>query len=89
MGILISGPSYIYGDNMSVVHNTSKSASVLRKRNNSVCYQTVGKSVTLGESLVEHTLIKENVSYLMIEVLYGQKRKYLVHNIFYDINDDH
>ena len=32
----ISSPSYIYGDNMSVVHNTSRPESVLRKRSNSV-----------------------------------------------------
>ena len=28
---MISGPSYIYGDNMSGVHNTSRPESVLRK----------------------------------------------------------
>ena len=32
MGIPISGPSYIYGENMSVVHNTSRPESVLRKK---------------------------------------------------------
>ena len=37
MGILISGPSNIYGDNMSVVLNKSRPESVLRKKSNSVC----------------------------------------------------
>ena len=37
-GIPISRPSYIYEDNMPVVHNTSKQESVLRKKSNSVCY---------------------------------------------------
>ena len=32
MGVPISGPSYIYGDNMSVTHNTSKQESLLRKK---------------------------------------------------------
>ena len=32
MGIPISVPSYIYGDNMSVIHNTSRPESVLRKK---------------------------------------------------------
>ena len=41
MGIPISSPLYIYGDNMTVVHNTSKPESVLRKKGNSVCYHTV------------------------------------------------
>ena len=52
MGIPISCPSYIYGDNMSVVHNTSRPESVLRKKSNSVCYHAVHQSVAMGESLV-------------------------------------
>ena len=31
IGIPISGPSYNYGDNMSVVHSASRPESVLRK----------------------------------------------------------
>ena len=33
MGISISGASYIYGHNMSVIHNTSKPDSMLKKSN--------------------------------------------------------
>ena len=32
MGIPISGPSYIYGDNMSVIHNTQRPDSTLKKK---------------------------------------------------------
>ena len=41
MGIPISGLSYIYGHNLSVVHNTSRPESVLRRKSNSVCYHAV------------------------------------------------
>ena len=51
MRIPVSGPSCIFGNNMSVVHNTSRSQSVLRKKNNSVCYYAVCNSVAMGESL--------------------------------------
>ena len=34
MGIFISGPSYIYVDNMSVMYNTYRLESVLRKKHN-------------------------------------------------------
>ena len=37
IGIPISSPSHIYGDNRSVVHNKSRPESVLRKKSNSVC----------------------------------------------------
>ena len=83
MGIPISSPTYIYGDNMSVVHNTSRPESVLRKKSNSVCYHTV------CESLVGHKLSKKNVADLMTKVLHGHKRRYLVSNILYDIHDNH
>ena len=45
--IPISGPSCIYGDIMSVVHNTSKPESVLRKKRNSVCYHAVCETVAM------------------------------------------
>ena len=65
MGITISGPSYIYGDNMSVVHNTSRPESVLREKSNSVCYHMVCELVAMGESLVGHVPSKENISGMM------------------------
>ena len=40
MGVPIDGPTYIYGDNMSVINNTSKPESVLKK-SNSICYHFV------------------------------------------------
>jgi hypothetical protein len=40
MGFLIEGPTYPFGDNMSVVKNTSAPESVLRKKCNSICQQS-------------------------------------------------
>lgn len=37
MGVEIAGPSYIYGDNMSVIHNTQRPESTLKKKINSIC----------------------------------------------------
>ena len=59
MGIPISGPSYIFEDNISVVHNTSRSESVLKKKSNSICYYAVHESVAIGESLEGHIPRKE------------------------------
>ena len=47
MGISISIPSYFYGDNISVVHNTSKSELVLRKERNSVYYHFVNETLDI------------------------------------------
>ena len=72
MGILISGPSYIYGDNMSVVHDTVQISSKKEKHLSSLC-----ESVAMGESLVGYIPSTENVTDPMTKVLYGHKRRYL------------
>ena len=43
MGIPLLGPSYIHGDNMSVIYNSSRPGSVLRKKSNSVYMQSVSQ----------------------------------------------
>ena len=48
MGVRISGPTYTYGDNMSVIHNTQRPESTLRKKSNSICYHAVRESVAMG-----------------------------------------
>jgi hypothetical protein len=37
MGVTIDGPTYVDGDNMSVVHNTQRPESVLKKKSNAIC----------------------------------------------------
>ena len=49
MGITISGSSYSYGDNMSVVHNTLRPELVLREESNSVCCHAICESETIGK----------------------------------------
>ena len=73
----------------SVIYNSSKPESVLRKKRNSACYHAVRKSVAMGESLVGHIPSKENVTDLLTKVTYGHKRRYLVSNVFHDIHDNH
>jgi hypothetical protein len=53
MGVPLTGPTYIYGDNMSVVHNTQRPESVLKKKSNSICYHAIRESVAMGESLTD------------------------------------
>ena len=41
MGIAINGPTYVYGDNKSVLVNSSVPDSQLKKKNNSIAYHHV------------------------------------------------
>jgi hypothetical protein len=36
VGVVLSGPTYVYGENMSVVHSTQRPESVLKKNSNSI-----------------------------------------------------
>ena len=47
MSIGISGPSYIYSNNMSVIYNTQRPESTLRKKSNAICYHAVQELVAM------------------------------------------
>ena len=54
MGVPISGPFLIYGDNMSVIHNAQRPESILKKNLNSICNHEIRESVVMKESLTGH-----------------------------------
>ena len=85
MGVFIDGPTYVYGDNMSVIFNTSRPESQLKKKSNSVCYHAVRESVTMGECITTHIPTLPNFINLLTKVLYGQKRRNLVDGVMFDI----
>jgi hypothetical protein len=62
MGVTLSGPTYVYGDNMYVVHNTQRPESVLKKKSNSICYHAVRESAAMGYSIIGHVPSVDNPS---------------------------
>jgi hypothetical protein len=79
MGVQLTGPTYIYGDNMSVVHNTQRPESVLKKKSNSICYHAIRESVAMGESLTAHIPTEMNPADLCTKIMSGgQKREGVV-----------
>ncbi|KAL7448280.1 hypothetical protein ACHAXS_000140 [Conticribra weissflogii] len=80
MGVTIDGAAQIYGDNMSVIENTSKPESTLNKKCNSVCYHAVTESVVMGETLTACIPGAKNPADLMTKVLSGIKCQYLLKN---------
>jgi hypothetical protein len=88
MGIPIAGPTLVYCDNMSVVHNTTKPESTLKKKSNEICYHFCRESITMGETLVCHIRTHENVADVATKILpSGQKRDYLIRKLLRDIYD--
>jgi hypothetical protein len=85
MGVPVDKPSYVYGDNMSVVTNVSRPESTLKKKSNSICYHAVREAVAMGEALVAHIPTKKNLADLFTKVLYGQNRRFLVNRMLWDV----
>ena len=88
MGIPIDGPTWIYGDNMSVIKNTSTPESMLKKKSNAICYHLVREAVAAKECLTCWVPTLRNWADLLTKVLSGRKRQLLVKNVLYDIYPD-
>ena len=88
MGVPIFGPSLIYGDKISVIHNTQRLESTLKKKSNSIAYHAVRESVAMGESLTGHVGTNSNPADLATKVLCGKKRRDMVSKLLFNIYDD-
>ena len=86
MGVQLSGPSFVYGDNMSVIHNTQRPESMLRKKSNSICYHAIREAVAMNELLTGHVSTHHNPADIATKVVPGgQQRNYLVGLVLYDV----
>jgi hypothetical protein len=60
MDVAFSGPTFVYGDNMSVVHNTQRPESILKQKSDSIFYHAVRESAAMGESSIGHVPAVDN-----------------------------
>jgi hypothetical protein len=88
MGVTLSGPTYVYGENMYVVHNTHRPESVLKNNSNSICYHLVRETAAMGESIIGHVPSVENPADIFTNVVPGgQKRNHLIRILLHDLCD--
>ncbi len=84
MGIPLKTPTYIYGDNMSVINNTSKPESTLKKKANSVCYHYIREAVAADECRTAHVSTHENPADIATKSsISGEKRDRLMGKLLY------
>jgi len=74
MGIPCDFPSYVYGDNQSVLVNSSVPTSVLKKKSCSIAYHFVREGVAADEWRTTYISTHENVADLLTKALRGEKR---------------
>ena len=87
MGIPVNGPSYIYGDNQSVLCNTSIPDSTLKKKSQSITFHFVREGVARDEWRTVYVSTNLNPADLLTKVLQSREKrerfvKMLPHYVF-------
>ena len=87
MGIPCEGPAYVYGDNKSVLFNTSIPDSVLKKKSQSIAYHFVREGAARDEWRTTYVNTHDNPADLLTKPLpAGEKRhgfvRMILHHVF-------
>ena len=86
MGIPVEGPMYIYGDNQSVLANTTIPDSTLKKKSQSIAYHFVREGVARDEWRTSYVNTHDIEADLLTKQLpHGEKRKGFVSNLLHHI----
>ena len=86
MGIPVEEPTFIYGDNQSVLANTTNPHSVLKKKSNSIAYHFVREGCARGEWRTTYINTMWNPADLLTKSLpAGEKRTRFVKSIIHHI----
>ena len=87
MGIPVCGPAYVYGDNQSVLSNTTFPESKLGKKHHSIAYHVVREGVARSEWLTGYIKSEFNPSDTLTKTVpSGEKRDWLVGNYLYHMS---
>ena len=87
MDIPCDFPSYIFGDNTSVLVNSSKPFSMLKKKSSSIAYHFVREGVAKNEWRVTYINTNLNIADLLTKPLPGgEKRSRFVATILHHIS---
>ena len=86
MGIPCDDPTLIYGDNMSVLYNSSLPDSILKKKSQSIAYHYVREGTARDEWRVTYTNTHDNEADLLTKVLpSGEKRRGFVRKVLHHL----
>ncbi len=69
MGIPVEEPSFIFGDNQSVLANTTRPESQLKKKTQSIVYHHVHRGCVKDKWHIAYVNTHENVAYLLMKPL--------------------
>ena len=72
IGVPIEGPAMMYGDNQSVVLNTTVPSSVLKKKHHACAYHRVREVIVARVIVFKHIKSEDNFSDIMTKPLAGE-----------------
>ena len=83
MGIPVEDAAYIFGDNQSVLANTTNPGSTLKKKCAAVAYHVVREGVARGEWVTAYINTHDNIADLLTKPMAsGEKRNGFVKKIY-------
>ena len=89
MGIPCLGPTYVYGDNKSVLYNTSLPESTLKKKSQSIAYHFVREGAARDEWRTVYVNTQENPADILTKnLLPGEKQTHFVSMLLHHIYDN-
>jgi hypothetical protein len=88
MGIPVTNPAFVYGDNQSVLYNVTLPSSTLKKKSNSIAYHFVREGCAMKEWICGHVRTHLNPSDILTNPKSaGVDRDRKVGMILHDLND--
>ena len=83
VGVPVDGPAMLYGDNMSVVLNTTVPSSVLKKKMLALCYHRVREAIAAKIIVYKHIKSECNKADILTKPLGGLAFHKLVNGIMF------
>jgi hypothetical protein len=80
LGVDLDGPTLMFGDNMTVVLNTSVPSSVLKKKHNAIAYHRLREAMTAKVMRFAYVKSKETVSDILTKPLSNETFHHSVKN---------
>ena len=74
MGIKVDEPTFIFGDNNSVLFNTTIPGLTLKKKSNAIAYHFVQEGVARDEWRTAYVSLNDNVADMLTKTLSGPKQ---------------
>ena len=78
MGITVDEPVFVFGDNQSVLANTTAPSSTLKKKSNAIAYHFVREGRAHDEWRTMYINTNDNLADLLTKPLAGPKRSKFV-----------